>query len=390
MSLCRVVLGLGLLIAIGCGRSAQPAAAPQRPPTVTVSDVVVQDVPYYVDQIGRCAASDSVALTPQVAGLIESAHFKEGQDVKKGDLLFTIDPRPFQAVVEQQQAALNQSQENRKLAQSEFARVEALKGTSAVSQTEYDQKKSAVAVAEAQVQAAQANLDTAKLNLEYCTIASPINGRTGMRMVDPGNVVKANETALVMVQSFDPIYVDFTIPEDRLEEVRANMAKGPLKAQVEAPNEPLASSASTQPTTRPMHYGTLSMIDNSVQANTGTVRLRATVPNADRYFWPGQFVHVRLILHEDKNALLVPNQAIQVGQKGPYVYVIKHDDEKKVDIAEMRQINPGQLHGDLIVIQKGLSAGEKVITTGQLLVVPNAPVSIAPAQGGPQVAEAKS
>lgn len=372
----------------GCKRGSNAAQAPAPPPPpVTVSDVVVRDVPYYLEEIGRCAGHDTVSVMPQVAGRVDAAHFTEGEDVKKGDLLFTIDPRPFKAVVAQAEAALTQNKESLKLAQAEYARVEALKGTSAVSQTEYDQKQSAVAVAEAQVEAAQAALDTANLNLEYCTIRSPINGRTGMRLVDPGNIVKANEGVLVMVQSFDPIYADFTIAEDRLPEVRANMANGRLKTYARLPSDPTNYGATTQPAPR---VGELSMLDNAVQPNTGTVRLRATIPNTDRHFWPGQFVNIRLVLEERKDALLVPSAAIQVGQKGPYVYVVRHDDEKKIDIAEMRPVVQGQMQDDLTVISKGLNPNEKVIITGQLMVVPDAPVTVMAPQKNPQVAEAKS
>ena len=371
----------------GCKRGSNAAQGPPPPPAVTVADVVVQDVPYYIDEIGTCAGNKTVSVMPQVAGRIDEAHFTEGEDVKKGDLLFTIDPRPFKAAVAQAEATLSQNQENQKLAESEFARVEALKGTSAVSQTEYDQKKSAAAVAAAQVGAAQAALDTANLNLEYCSIRSPLTGRAGVRLVDPGNIVKANEGTLVMVQSFDPIYADFTIPEDRLAEVRANMANGRLRTYVQLPNDAAAQGATTQPMQR---VGELSMLDNAVQTSTGTVKLRATVTNTDRHFWPGQFVKIRLVLYDKGQALLIPSTAIQVGQQGPYVYVIKHDEQKKLDTAEMRPIVAGQLQGDLIVIDKGLNPGEKVITTGQLMVIPNAPVSVLPSPNAPQVAEAKS
>src|SRR3954470_11714573 len=187
------ILLLALLIvslcAAGCNRGSNAAQMPAPPPPhVTATEGVVRDVPFYIYEIGRCAGNKTVTVMPQIAGRVDGAHFVEGADVKKDDLLFTIDPRPFKAVVAQAEATLAQSRENLKLAESDYARVEALKGTSAVSQTEYDQKKSAAAVAAAQVEAAQAALDTANLNLEYCTIKSPITGRTGMRMVDPGNI----------------------------------------------------------------------------------------------------------------------------------------------------------------------------------------------------------
>jgi len=372
-------------IIVGCGKGAPPQQAVP-PPAVTVIEPTMRDVPYYIDEIGRCAAHEMVTVTPQVSGRVDETHFVEGDDLKKGDLLFTIDARPFRAVLAQTVAALNQTKESLNLAKIEFARVDALHGTSAVSETEYDQKKSAVAVAEANVQAAQANVDAAKLNVEYCEIRSPITGRTGKRLVDPGNVVKANEAALVTIQGFDPINADFTIAEDRLAEVRENMANGRLKTFVQLPHTPGANPA-TQPAP---HQGELAMIDNAVQDNTGTVRLRATIPNQDRFFWPGQFVNIRLVLYEKKDALLIPSKAIQVGQQGPYVYVIKHDDAKKMDMAEMRPIVQGQMQGDQVVIEKGLNPGDKVIATGQMMVMPNGPVTVVPSQGAAQVAEAKS
>ncbi|HEX3359252.1 MAG TPA: efflux RND transporter periplasmic adaptor subunit, partial [Tepidisphaeraceae bacterium] len=425
-----------LMAAVGCNRG-QQAAATMPPPAVTVAIVVVQDVPFYIDEIGRCAANKSVSIMPEVAGRIDSASFVEGVDVKQGDLLFTIDPRPFKAALSLAEATVAQNQANLKFAKEDFARVVALKGTSAVSQTEYDQKESANAVAEANVEAAKASVETAKLNLEYCEIRSPINGRSGMRLVDPGNVVKADEGTLVTIQSLDPIYADFTIPENRLVEVRSHMANGTLKTIVGLPQESLAfaqggvgattkqsatttaptsqpvmeataapttqplAAAATVPTSQPLaeapkivgeRTGQLSMLDNSILGNSGTIRLRATIPNADEYFWPGQFVHVRLVLVDKPNAILVPNQAIQIGQIGTFVYVVKHDDAKNMDLADMRPVKLGQRQGDLVVIDSGLTAADRVIVTGQLMVQPNAPVTVvnSPAAPGAVAMEGKS
>ncbi len=374
---------LSALWLAGCDKGkGTEAGSSQMGVPVTITQVVVRDVPYYIDEIGRCSAKESVSIMPQVSGKIEAAHFVEGDDVKKSDLLFTIDKRPFEAVLAQATAAKLQASENLKLAEQEFARLDALKGN-AVSQTEYDQKKSAVAVAKAQENAAQAAIETAKLNVEYCEIRSPLTGRLGMRLVDPGNVVKLNETALVSIQSLDPINVDFTIAEDRLPEVRENMANGRLKTLVRVP-----TAATTQPAARD---GELAMIDNSVQDNSGTLRLRAHVPNKDRYFWPGQFVRVRLVLYEKKDALLIPTSAVQIGQQGTFVYVVKHDTEKKLDVAEMRPVTQGQTQGDLVVIEKGLNPGDNVILTGQLMVIPGAPVTVTdPSKNNPQVAQGSS
>ena len=351
-------------------------------PAVTAAKVVVHDVPIYIDEIGRITARESVTIMPEVAGRVDSVHFEEGSDVKKGDLLFQIDPRPFQAVVDRAKAAVAQSQANLEFANADFARVEALKGTSAVSQTEYDQKKSTVAVDQATVETGKAAARTAQLNLEYCQIRSPITGRSGQRLVDPGNIVKANETALVSIERIDPIYADFTIPENRLPEVRSYMASGTLKTIIQLPPESAipstqpnkssaptssaaapttassvavssaAASPTTAPTTQPragsqQRIGELSMLDNTITPNSGTIRLRATLPNSDEYFWPGQFVQVRLVLVDQPNATLIPNEAIQIGQAGTFVYVVKHDDEKNMDIAELRPVQTGQRQGSL-------------------------------------------
>ncbi len=412
----KVALGgvLSLLAAVaGIGCYPKQEAATMPPPAVTTADVVVRDVPVYIDEIGKCSANKSVAIMPQVAGRIDSASFVEGADIKKGDLLFTIDPRPFKAALALAEATVGQNEANLKFAKEDFARVEALKGTSAVSQTEYDQKEDAYAVAQANVEAGKANVETAKLNLEYCEIRSPIKGRSGMRLVDPGNVVKENEGTLVSIQSLDPIYADFTIPENRLPEVRSHMADGMLKTIVGLPQESLTyvrgsgattqpASATTAPTSQPVaaapehaaeqRTGQLSMLDNSILGNSGTVRLRATIPNADEYFWPGQFVHVRLVLVDKPNAILVPNQALQIGQVGTFVYVIKHDEQKKLDTAEMRPVQLGQRQGDLVVIDSGLTPEDKVIVTGQLMVQPGGPVTVVnpPPAAGAVAMEGKS
>jgi multidrug efflux system membrane fusion protein len=385
------IAGALLLGIAGCEKKQAPQATPastEAPPSpVTAAVAIARDVPAYLDEIGRTTAVESVALMAQVAGPIMASHFTEGTDVKKGDLLFEIDPRPFKAQLDKDEATLETNKQALQLAQQEFDRVEALKGTSAVPQTEYDQKKSAVAQANAQVHWAQAAVEQSKLNLTSCQIHSPIDGRTGARLVDPGNIVKANEGALVVIQKLSPIYADFTITEKDLPNVRRNMANGNLQTLVTVPFEgstaqpatqgsataqastTAQASATTQPTAE--HSGELTFIDNKVQDGTGTVKLRATLPNTDRYFWPGQFVHVRLVLYTKKDAVLVPTSAIQTGQKGPYVYVIDKDSK-----AEMRLLTVGQQQGDMTVIETGLAAGERIVLTGQLMVMPGGKVAV--------------
>jgi membrane fusion protein, multidrug efflux system len=239
-----------------------------------------------------------------------------------------------------------------------------LNDTRAVSQLDYETKKNAVAVDKAQIQSAEAAVENAKLNLDYCYIHSPINGRAGARLVDVGNVVQANTTALLSIQRLDPIYADFTVPEQDLSSVRAEMARGTLKALVRLPTDAEAVARA----------GTLTFLDNAVQSTSGTVNLRATVPNADHHFWPGQFVNVRLILSTLKDAVLIPNQATQISQRGSYVLVIKPDDT-----ADLRLVTVGQRQGDDVVATSGLAAGERVVVTGQALVIPGAKVRIASA-----------
>jgi membrane fusion protein, multidrug efflux system len=348
----------------GCNRAHVQAAgeAGLPAPLVTLVTASATDVPVYLDEIGKSGAFESVTVTPQVGGRITERHFEDGANLTRGQLLFVIDPRPYQAQVDSAQANLSQAKAAVELAKIQFDRDAGLVGTKAISQQDYDTKKSTVDVDQAQVEAAEAALETAKLNLEYCFIHSPIEGRAGARLVDIGNVVQANTTSLLLIQRLDPIYADFTITERDLPEVQREMKLGTLKAEVRLPSEPEGRGRS----------GQLTFLDNAVQNGTGTVNLRATIPNSDRHFWPGQFVDVRLVLATQKGAVLVPNQATQISQKGPYVYVVRSDGT-----AELRLVKLGQRQGDHVVVADGLRAGESVVMTGQLMVVPGFKVRVA-------------
>ncbi len=385
----------------GCGHKDGGAPAmPARPPAiVSAAAATMEDVPVYLDEIGKIVAVEFVAIVPQVGGKITHAHVEDGAYVKKGQLLFEIDPRPYEAALAMAEATLAQNKALLELTRAEFNRVRDLEA-SAVSRVEYDQKKNAVAVAEARVAGGEASVASAKLDLEYTRIYSPLDGRAGARLTHPGNVVRANDAPLLMIQRLDPIYAEFTITENDLGTVRRFMgaagvdlaqANSRLKVEVDVPADSVrilstvadfgpASRPGTQPATRPAspREGTLTFLDNTVQSGAGTVKLRATVPNADGFFWPGQFVRVRLVLTTRKNAVLIPAAAEQIGQHGPYVYVVRPNST-----AELRPIRPGQMHGDRRVVEQGLQPGEKVVVAGHMLVMPDAPLVVLGGGGPP-------
>ncbi|MES1240958.1 MAG: efflux RND transporter periplasmic adaptor subunit [Acidobacteriota bacterium] len=353
------ILSLATLAFAACRHEA-PAAFERPPAPVAVASAVTRDVPVYLDEVGRVAAREVVSVQPQISGRITRIHFADGADLRKGDLLFTVDPRPFQAQVDAAQATLSQAKAALDLARLQLDRASKLIETKAISQEEFDLKKNGVDVAIAQVEQSAAAVQTAKLNLDYCFIRSPIAGRAGERLVDQGNVVTANTGSLLTVQRLDPVYADFTVPENDLTAVQRNMARGSLAVEVSLPDE------SGDP-----RKGALTFLDNAVQGDTGTVKLRATIPNGDHRFWPGRFVKIRLVLDTLQEAVLVPAAAPQTSAQGPYVYVVKDDST-----AEQRTIAQGQRHGDLIVISQGVKPGERIVINGQLGVTPGGKVKV--------------
>jgi multidrug efflux system membrane fusion protein len=378
------------------------------PPAVTVVEAVARDVPLYLEEIGTTAAREYVNVQAMVGGPVLTRNFVDGADVRAGELLFTIDPRPYEAAVAQAEANAAQQRASLALAVQDFKRVEGLIATKAISQQEYDQKKSAVAVSEAMVNSADAAVRTAKLNLEYCSVRSPINGRVGQRQVDVGNVVRMNDQALVVVQRLDPIYADFTITERDLPRVRGYIKRAaatrpapatrPATRAVAVDEAVISKSATTRATPEttgadeqrtglsaevwiPGHeaekrVGELTFLDTSVMPGAGRVKLRVTLANADRYFWGGQYVNVRLVLDVKRGAVLVPSQAVQIGQDGPYVYVVTQKSA-----AELRPVREGQRQGELVIAESGVAAGERVVLTGQKFLFPGAPVTVVPAGG---------
>jgi multidrug efflux system membrane fusion protein len=362
----QLICGLGLLLT-ACAKKDPPAF--ERPPSpVTVAAAVSQDVPLYLDEVGHTVAREVVSVQPQVSGKITEIHFADGADLKKGDLLFTIDPRPFEAQLNAAQANLAQSKAALDFAKIEFGRVQDLVESKAIARQDYDTRKNAVDVGEAQVKQNEAALESARLNLEYTSIRSPIDGRAGHRLIDNGNVVTANLTTLLNIERMDPIYADFTVTENDFSEVQRNEAKHTLRVEVRLPDE-----------AKP-EVGELTFLDNSVQSSSGTVMLRATVPNPARHLWPGQFVNVRLVLAK---AVLVPAAAPQDSAKGNFVYVVKQDST-----AELRPVKLGQRQGEMVVVEQGLQPGERVIMNGQLGVLPGGKVRVITGTPAAQPAQA--
>ena len=335
-------------------RAAQPAPRP-----ATVAKAIAKDVPLYLDEIGTCSAYETVLVQAQVSGVIIGRHFQDGSEVKKGDLLFTIDPRPFQAVLDQAkaQAALDQVT---------LKRQQDLRGRNVIAQQDYD-------TALANAQKSQAATEAAQVNLDWCYIKSPINGRIGLRNVDVGNLVGPTTGSLVTIQGLDPIYTDFTVAQNDLPLVRKYLGGPNLKVQTY-----LADGSITP------RLGDLYFIDKAVQPGSGTVKVRGVTPNPDRALWPSEFVLVRFILDTLKDATLVPTQAVQISQAGPFVFVVKSDNT-----VELRPVTPGQRQeGDLTVIENGVKPDETVVVTGQLALAPGA--KIAPQPYEPQSKSATS
>src|SRR5437660_4460349 len=323
------------------------AQAPARP--ALVARVVTKDVPVYLDEIGTCAAYETVQVQAQVSGQIMTRHCQDGSDVKKGDLLFTIDPRPFQA-------ALDQAKAQAALDQVTLKRQEDLHARKVLAHQDYD-------IAVANAKKSQAATEAAQVNLDFCFIKSPINGRIGLRNVDVGNLVGPSSPALVTIQGLDPIYTDFTVAENDLPLVRKYLGGPNVKVETYLADRSIAP-----------RIGELYFIDNAVQPGSGTVKARGVTPNPDRALWPMEFVRVRFILDILSNATLVPSQAVQISQSGPFVFVVKPDNT-----VELRTVTPGQpQQGDLTVIENGVKSGETVVVTGQLALSPGAKIAPQP------------
>jgi membrane fusion protein, multidrug efflux system len=333
------------------GGAKQPA---QRVVPVKTGVVSQQNVAVQISAIGNVEAYNTVSVKALVGGEIVEVHFREGQDVRQGDLLFQIDPRPYEAALKQAEGALARDRAQAKNAEEQARRYQTLLQKDYVSRDQYDQLQANSDALSAAVQGDRANVENARLQLEYCTIKAPIDGRVGSVLINKGNVVKANDVAMVSINKVNPIYVTFSVPEQNLADIKKHMAAGDIKVEVATPGDEKRPS-----------QGTLTFINNSVDATTGTIQLKGTFENRDRRLWPGQFVNVVMTLATERNAVVVPFAALQAGQQGQYVFVIKPDST-----VESRTVEVARSFGDMAVISHGVTPGERVVTDGQLNLTP--------------------
>ncbi|HEX7233034.1 MAG TPA: efflux RND transporter periplasmic adaptor subunit [Candidatus Binatia bacterium] len=328
---------------------------------VTVATAVRKNVPVQIRAVGNVEPYSTVSIKSQVTGVITQAHFREGQDVKKGQLLFTIDPRPLEAALKQAEANLARDAAQLNNWREQVKRYRELVDKQYVSKEQYDQIKTNADAAEAVVAADQAAVENAKVQLSYCYIYSPVNGRVGSLLVNEGNLVRVNDgTPLLVINQLIPINVSFSVPEQYLADIKQRMAAGKLGVDATFPSD------EGHP-----ERGVLAFVDNAVDRTTGTIKLKAEFKNSDLRLWPGQYTNVALTLSTQEGAVVVPSDAIQVGPDGQQVFVVKED--KRV---ELRPVSVGQSQEGESIITKGLAAGEVVVREGQFLLGPNSRVEI--------------
>ena len=359
-----LLLAAAWMLIPGCSGQKAQSAAPSAVPVV-VATVAQETVPVELRAIGNIQAYNTVQVKAQVAGEVTGVFFKEGDDVKQGQLLFNLDPRTFEADLKRLESTLARDQAEAANARAQATRYAKLMEEGVVAREQYDQYRTQAEAMEAAVQADKSAVEYARVRLGYTKIYSPISGRTGSLLVHRGNVVKENDkdSVLVTINQVTPIYAEFAVPERYLPQIKAQAAAaGKLKVQALPPGESGAEE------------GTLSFVDNSVNQTTGTILLKGTFANPARRLWPGQFVDVVLRLGERANALLVPTQAVQTAQQGQFVFVVKNDRT-----VEQRPVKVGEAVEGSTIIEQGVQAGERVVTDGQLRLVPGVHVEIRPA-----------
>ena len=328
---------------------------------VTVAAVTQKSVPVVIEGIGTVIAASTVSVRAQITGELTSVNFKEGEDVEKGQVLVTLDKRPLEAALHQAEAALERDKANLANARSIASRQQDLMQRGIATREQADTARTMAAALEATVDADRASVENAKVQLDYATITSPLAGRSGLLQVHPGNLVRANDTTpIVTINKITPVYVSFAIPEAQLSELKRYMARGRLVVVATLPTEPDGQST-----------GEITFIDNAVDVTTGTIKVKGTFPNTDRRLWPGQYVNVRVTLTADPKAIVVPTAAVQTGQQGTYVFVVKPDKT-----VEVRPVTVARASGSESVLASGAAVGETVVTDGQIRLVPGSRVSV--------------
>lgn len=363
----------GTLLLAGCGGAKKNAVAPHGYPAapVHVAKVVETNIPNLLPAIGTVQPISTINIKSQIAGELRQVYFRQGQPVRRGQRLLEIDPRPYEAALEQAQAALQRDQASARQAAMDAARYAQLFKEGIISQQQNQQQQSTLAGLQASVRADQAAIKNARIQLSYTQVNSPINGLTGTLQIQPGNLIKANDLPIVTITQMSPIYISFSVPEQSLAEIRREMARHPLIVQAElgSPGAAGTTSAAAGQNER----GRLSFINNSVDTATGTINLMASFPNTDQRLWPGQYVNVNLVLNTIRHALTVPSQAVQLGQQGKYAYTVSPQQTAQLHILQV-----GPEYRGLTVVLHGLKAGETVVTDGQLRLLPGAKVQVLP------------
>lgn len=357
-----------LLLSAACHQASNQSVVMPAVP-VAVAQAERRDVPVVVNAVGTIAPFSTVQIKTMVSAGIDKAFFKEGDFVKQGELLFQLDPRSFNADLLRAQGQSARDKATAVTARANANRYTALYKEGIIAREQYENMTSAADQAEAAVVADEGAVEAARVNVTFTKIYSPINGRTGNLQLYPGNVSKANDLPLVTINQVSPIYASFAIPEQYLPEIKERIAKGGLQVQATVPE-----------TSLPVDIGRVTFIDNTVDRTTGTITLKATFPNKDNKLWPGQFVTVVLTLSNRPNAITVPSQAVQSGQQGPYLFVVKADKT-----VEMRLVKLGQLYKNQLVVEQGVTPGETVVTDGHVRLVPGSKVEFKRAEG-PQAA----
>ncbi|HUJ40544.1 MAG TPA: efflux RND transporter periplasmic adaptor subunit [Candidatus Acidoferrales bacterium] len=364
---CRLAAGAVVTLAAGLAgcasnpaKQAQAAGSPPAVP-VRVARVERRTVPLDIHTIGNVEPFSTVSLKSRVSAVVDTVNFREGQDVKKGELLFTLDQRPFVADLHQAEAGLERDVARGQNSSAQARRFADLFHAGVASRQQYDDAQATASADQATVRSDRAAIEAARLKVSFCTITSPIDGRVGGILVYPGNVVKENDLpVMVVINQIQPIFVSFNVPEQALPEVKRYSAAGRLAVDAQVPQQP-----------GELERGQLTFMDNAVDRTTGTIRLKGTFANSQRRLWPGQFVNVTLLLSQEPDRIVVPNQAVQSSQTGQMVYVVRPDST-----VEARGVTVARVAGAEAVIGRGLEPGETVVTDGQLRLVPGARVEI--------------